>query len=169
MDAESSPRYRRRAVATVRAATPRDAEAIWQVHTDSIRVLCRERYGSVEIAAWIAVRDPESYRLAMRSRELFVAERERAIVGFGQLDSRRGEVEACYVAPDAVGSGVGSALLARMEEVARQLGHASLRLNSTLNAEPFYASRGYRRLGSAIHRVSPKVELACVRMEKTFS
>lgn len=154
--------------AFVRPARESDVEAIFRVHGDSIRVLCRERYGEREIEAWIAFRPPEAYRLAFASRELYVAEWQGEIVGFGQLDPRRGEVEACYVAPNAVGSGIGSALLGRMEEEARRRGHSIVHLNATLNAEPFYARMGYRRLGPARHRVSKDVNLECVRMEKAL-
>ena len=168
METESPSDPRRLPTVNVRPATRADADSIWRVHGDSIRALCRDRYRPEEIAAWIAVRNPESYRVALQSRELFVAEDGGTIVGFGQLDPAKGEVEACYVAPDAIGSGVGSLLLARMEESVRRLGHAVVRLNATLNAESFYAARGYRRLGAALHRVSGTVELACVRMEKAL-
>lgn len=150
----------------VRPAKESDVDAIFRVHGDSIRTLCRGRYGEREIEAWIAFRPPEAYRTSFASRQLFVAERQGQIVGFGQLDPRRGEVEACYVAPEAIGSGIGSALLGRMEEEARRRGHGIVRLNATLNAEPFYARLGYRRLGPARHRVSKDVNLECVRMEK---
>lgn len=152
--------------AAVRRARESDADAIWRVHTDSIRALCAGRYRPDEIAAWVEFRSPASYREAMSSHALFVAEWQGEIVGFGQLDPRRGEVEACYVAPEAVGGGIGSALLAAMEEEARGKGRRRVRLNSTLNAEPFYARRGYRWLGRARHRIREDVELDCVRMEK---
>jgi putative acetyltransferase len=154
--------------ARVRRAGASDVDGIWRVHNESIRVLCRERYGAREIAAWIAFRPPEAYRAALASRTLFVAERQEEIVGFGQFDPARGEVEACYVSPDAVGQGVGSDLVARMEEEARATGHPVARLNATLNAETFYARLGYRRLGLATHRVGDGVELECIRMEKTL-
>jgi GNAT superfamily N-acetyltransferase len=144
-------------------------EGIWRVHNDSIRALCRERYEPREIAAWIAFRPPEAYRTALASRALFVAEWQGEVVGFGQLDPARGEIEACYVAPEAIGSGIGSALLARMEEEARRRGHAVVRLNATLNAEAFYSRFGYRWLGRATHRVGDDVELDCVRMEKVLA
>jgi GNAT superfamily N-acetyltransferase len=160
---------RERTAARIRTAGASDVDGIWRVHNESIRALCRERYGAREIAAWIAFRPPEVYRAALASRTLYVAEWGGEIVGFGQFDPARSEVEACYVAPDAVGRGVGSELIARMEEQARATGHAAVRLNATLNAESFYARLGYRRLGSATHRVGDDVELDCVRMEKTFS
>lgn len=152
----------------VRPANQSDVDAIFRVHGDSIRALCRERYEPGEIEAWIAFRPPEAYRAAFASRSLFVAEWQGQIVGFGQLDPKRGEIEACYVAPEAIGSGIGTALLERMEEEARRGGHPIVRLNATLNAEPFYARMGYRWLGPARHRVSKDVNLECVRMEKVL-
>jgi GNAT superfamily N-acetyltransferase len=153
---------------TVRPAEESDVPEIFRVHGESIRALCRDRYAEREITAWIAFRPPEAYRTAFVSRELFVAERGGRIVGFGQLDPRRGEIEACYVSPDAVRSGIGAALIARMEEEARGRGHAIVHLNATLNAEPFYARMGYRPLGPARHRVAADVNLECVRMNKVL-
>jgi putative acetyltransferase len=150
----------------IRRAQESDVDAIFRVHSESIRALCRDRYDEREIAAWITFRPAEAYHAAFASRELFVAEAQGRIVGFGQLDPRRGEIEACYVAPEAVGSGIGAALLHRMEEEARLRGHRVVRLNATLNAEPFYARMGYGRLGPARHRVADGVDLDCVRMEK---
>lgn len=153
----------------VRPATEADAEDIFRVHSDSIRRLCRSRYEPDEIAAWIAVRSPASYRVALATRSLFVAERDGDIVGFGQLDPEKAEIEACYVAPESVGEGIGARLLRRMEEEVLRRGRSSVRLNSTLNAEGFYARCGYRWLGNATHRVSGKVDLACIRMEKELA
>jgi GNAT superfamily N-acetyltransferase len=168
MDAGSSPDAMLPSQAVVRPARESDVDQIVRVHSDSIRTLCRERYGEREIAAWIAFRPSDSYRMAFASRELFVAEWQGQIVGFGQLDPRRGEIEACYVAPEAIRSGIGAALLGRMEEAARRRGHSVVHLNATLNAESFYARMGYHWLGPARHRVAPDVELDCVRMEKTL-
>jgi len=169
MDEPSSREPDASPVSRVRPASEADVPAIWRVHTDSIRELCRERYRPEEIAAWIAFRPPDAYVRALASRAMFVAEWQGQVVGFGQLDPARGEIEACYVAPEAVGSGIGSALLARMEDEARLRGHRIVRLNATLNAEKFYARHGYRWLGRATHRVAGNVLLACVRMEKALS
>jgi GNAT superfamily N-acetyltransferase len=168
MDDSSFPDAPLPATTIVRPARESDVNQIFRVHSDSIRALCRERYGEREIAAWIAFRPSDSYRTAFASRQLFVAEWQEQIVGFGQLDPRRGEIEACYVAPEAVGSGIGAALLRRMEEEARRRGHSIVQLNATLNAESFYARMGYRWLGPARHRVAADVELDCVRMEKAL-
>ena len=55
----------------------------------------------------------------------------------------RSELRACYVAPDAVRRGCGSALVREIERLARAHGLTRLDLAASLNAEPFYASHGY--------------------------
>jgi hypothetical protein len=52
----------------VRSARDGDVDAIFRVHSDSIRGLCSGRYGAREIEAWIAFRPPEAYRAAFASR-----------------------------------------------------------------------------------------------------
>jgi N-acetylglutamate synthase-like GNAT family acetyltransferase len=99
---------------------------------------------------------------------MWVAERDARIVGFAQLDLDRAELEALYVAPDAARTGVGSALLAHAETVARQHALPTLRLQSTLNAQPFYAKRGYEPVRHAQHPVSTEVSLDCIEMTKVI-
>jgi len=154
------------ALTTVRRADETDREAIWKVHTRSIRELCGNFYQPHEIAAWIGFRTPNSYLDVIRGQFVFVAEREGEVVGFSQLDPSKGEVEALYILPEAAGTGIGRALLSRTEEEARKEGIERLRLSSTLNAESFYTRLGYRPLGRAKHAINEAVTLDCIRMEK---
>ena len=100
------------------------------------------------------------------SRELFVAEENDGIVGFGQLNVESGEVEAVYVLPNAERQGVGTRLLRTLEEYAQKHGLTSLHLDASLNAVPFYLSAGYVPVREAKHRLRADVEIACVVMEK---
>src|SRR5262249_31304521 len=106
----------------IRRADDRDCEPIWRVHTQAIRASCRDHYTAAEIELWAGSKRTDAYREPMRTRAVYVAERGGEIVGFGQLDVERGEVEALYVSPDAAHTGVGSALLAQLEQVATQSG-----------------------------------------------
>ena len=56
----------------------------------------------------------------------------RAVAGGGvkRLDVRACEIKRMYVAPDARGRGLGSALLAALEDMARDLGYAVARLDT---------------------------------------
>ena len=54
----------------------------------------------------------------------------------------------------------------QIEAVARHRGARSLRLKATLNAEAFYANRGYEAPGRDSHRLTADVALECIPMTK---
>ena len=158
----------RGAPARIRAAVTDDAEAVWRVHTSSIRGLCAGWYTEQEIAVWTGRLIAEAYRRAIEAHVMLVAERDGAVVGFGELDLQGGEIVAVYVMPEAAGTGVGSDLLAHLEEAARAAHHVRLTLCASLNAEAFYAHRGWRAGAREKHRLTPGVAVDCVRMDKAL-
>ncbi len=150
----------------IRPAREADRRALWRIHTRSVRELCQGAYSEHEVRTWVALLRPEGYLRPDQPRTVLVAERGRQLVGFGQLDTVLGELEALYVVPEAVGEGVGSALLAALEALAWRSGLRALRLDASLNAESFYRERGYLALHQAQRLITHEVRLACVRMEK---
>ena len=159
----------RQAPARIRAAVGDDAEAVWRVHTTSIRGLCAGWYTEQEITVWTGRLIAEAYRRAIEAHVMIVAERDGTVVGFGELDLQRGEIVAVYVLPEVAGTGVGSDLLAHLEETARAADHARLTLCASLNAEAFYARRGWRAGAREKHRLTPGVAVDCVRMDKDLA
>jgi GNAT superfamily N-acetyltransferase len=153
----------------VRRAHAADKKSIWQVHTSAIRELCKSHYGKKEITQWLDSLRPEAYDRVLREREVFVAEKENEIVGYGQLDLQDKEIEAIYVSPTCVGQGVGMLLLERLEEVAGESGVTWLHLCSTLNAVGFYERKGYQARGNTVCRLPTGVNLSCVRMVNQLS
>ena len=162
-------RRARRASAAIRVAVEGDADAVWRVHTQSIRALCAGWYTDQEIAVWTGRLIADAYRRAIRAHVMVVAERDGAVVGFGELDLERREVVAVYVVPEATGAGIGSALLAHLERTARGHGCRHLTLCASLNAEAFYARRGWRTGTREKHRLTPEVAVDCVRMDKALA
>lgn len=178
---------------TIRPAQVADAEAILELHQASIRELASGVYSPTQIDSW--ARKPDGarpYEVSIRddTRHVVVGEREipaesesrneRAgsdqgerpasrdgdLAGWGRLDANDGEVSAVYVHPDHVREGVGSAILARLERVAREVGLERLHLWASLNAVPFYEAAGYAALGETLHETSGGVVIECVEMEK---
>ena len=162
-------RETRRARARIRAARIDDAESMWRVHTTSIRELCAGWYTEDEIAVWTARLQPEAYRRAIEAHVMVVAERDGDVVGFGELDLERGEVVAVYVLASVAGRGVGADLLGHLEETARAAGFRYLTLCASLNAEAFYARRGWHAGAREKHRLTPGVAVDCVRMDKDLA
>jgi GNAT superfamily N-acetyltransferase len=152
------------AAIAIRKATPEDAAAIFALHEASIRAGCAGHYTPAQIDAWSGGLDVERYREAMRRLEFLVAEEAGGIVGFSVVDVAGGELHALYVAPGSTGRGLGRALLGAAERIAAACGLRSLRVKSTLNAEGFYARRGYVRLGAGVNRSPTGVDLPCVDM-----
>jgi GNAT superfamily N-acetyltransferase len=80
----------------------------------------------------------------------FVAlyEGERAVAGGGvkQLEPRVGEIKRMYVVPDRRGAGLSRELLVALEDLARNLGHERVRLDTGVHqhaALHLYRSAGY--------------------------
>ena len=130
----------------IRKATPADREAIWQVRTAAIRGLCKSHYGEELVEAWARVPPPGDFVEVIRERDFLVAECSDEIVGFGFINRQSAQLEAILVAPDFARRGIGTALLAALEAMARQAGLSRLTLSSSLNAVGFYNAAGYRAI-----------------------
>jgi GNAT superfamily N-acetyltransferase len=81
--------------------------------------------------------------------------------------SRRG-LRAVYVDAAYGGQGVGRALLARLEELARDAEEAGLRIDGSINAVPFYEANGFISLERGEHVMPSGGRMTCVRMRKAL-
>ena len=158
---------------TVREMLNDDAAAFLQVHHAAVRGIAAGDYPPEVVEDWapMPITDQSIARfLANPDGELrLVAETEGRIVGIGALVLARSELRACYVAPQAARSGVGSALVHALERIARDNGLAHLQMDSSVTAEPFYLAHGYTVRGRGEHALSSGRRMACVRMEKVLT
>lgn len=135
---------------TLRRARIADAPALARIRRASIRGLARDAYTPAQLAAWSRLGPAyDRWALGPGGEVAFLAERAGRAVGFAALTE--GEVTAVFVRPAVARSGIGAALLARVEAEARRRGEAALFLDASLNAAPFYRAQGYR--GAARVRV----------------
>lgn len=149
---------------TVREATPADGEAIRAVHRESILGLGPAAYDEEQVEAWAAGCVDADYAAGIESEDPFlVATAGEEVVGFGSLSvgppedytvDVDGEVTGVYVRPAHAGRGVGSRLLATLEDRARAAGIDRLGLTASANAVGFYESRGYERVRTYRHEFS---------------
>lgn len=135
----------------IRRAELSDAEAACDVLRRSIAELCGDDHRGVAatLAAWLANKTPDIVRRWIGHQHVFVAEEYGAILGVAAL-APTGEVTLNYVSPDARFRGASKALMARLEDQARVLGHTTLRLTSTATARRFYAACGYADAGPPV-------------------
>ena len=125
----------------IRSATQEDARDIHDLHCRSLRQLWSSHYSDEQIEGWIAGRSPKGYLPGISEGEMFVAVEGSSVLGFGHAVP--GVIKAIYVAPEAVGRGVGRLLLERAMAIASGDGTKLVRLQSTLNAESFYRHFGF--------------------------
>ena len=145
----------------VRPAVPDDAPALCDVNIRSIREICAPDYPPERVETWCANKVPANYLkwLADPKLRLYTGLLEGRIAGVALLDIN-GWVFLMYVAPEALGQGLGKAMLHRLEDDARALGLTQLQLKSTITARAFYERQGYANLGPT------QDEIPSFRMEK---
>ncbi len=107
----------------------------------------------------------------MGRMEFYVYEVNGKILGVAALEPRRGEgvgfVWHVYVHPEHQRRGVGTALMKRVEERARELGLRKLRLIT--HGRAYWAIRFYERLGFRVVDYVERVAWRDVLMEKVIS
>lgn len=105
----------------------------------------------------------------MSLHPIHVAEIDGRIVGFFALLAEHGQwkLEHFWVAPEAMGQGVGRSMLTHAMAVAKQVGARELIIDSDPNAEGFYRACGAVRIASLPapiegepHRERPVLRLA---------
>ncbi len=86
----------------------------------------------------------DEWRLLVASEGILVAEGHDQIVGFGGTDiTAREQIRWLFLLPQFQRSGIGSRILAELEELIWRSGTSTIRLHSTPNAVDFYTKRGY--------------------------
>jgi len=151
-----------RSQCSLRPGRPEDAPRLHELHTIAVRTLCAPYYDAGVIEGWLEGRNAEGYLPPIERGAIFVAERDLAVVGFGE--AAPGSIVAVYVDPQAIRQGIGTAILRRALEMARHGYEGAIRVEATLNASSFYERHGFRE----IHRTSLKrnrVDVPVVVME----
>ena len=131
-------------IVDIRQATADDAGRIHEIHTQSVRTLCKGHYSSEQIAGWLKNRSPQGYLPGIGRGEMFVATDGISVLGFGQAIP--GEIHAVYVAPEYAKQGVGILLLEQALTAARAGSQGDVYLEATLNAQGFYKKAGFVEL-----------------------
>ena len=148
---------------TIRQATEADAARLHELHTKSVRGLCSGHYTAEVIHGWLVNRSLHGYLPAIKRGEIFVAEHDSTVVGFGE--AAEGTIRAVYVDPTSAKRGVGKALLHHALEIAGPRHVVVIRLEATLNAVGFYERFGFHaRKQINVHRGS--VAVPCILMER---
>jgi putative acetyltransferase len=126
----------------LRPYLPADAPLLAAIFQASIESLAAEDYSDAQLAAWAAAaNDIAAFGRRLSDALTIVATLAGEPVGFASL---KGEtIDMLYVDPEFAGQGVGSHLAEAMEKLAANRGVATLTVDASDTALPFFQSRGY--------------------------
>lgn len=132
---------------------------------DTVHAVCINDYSPEELAAWIPSKmDAVRFRNALLPCINYVATDGERIIGFISME-KTGYINRLFTAKDMLGRGVGSALLKEAEAYARQHKTGCLSLDSSITAEGFYLSRGFKKSGISTMRRG-EIIFRCTVMKK---
>jgi len=153
---------------SIRSMTRADRDAIISIHRLSIFGLCGDHYSEREMKAWTNFLTPELFDAGMNdtSNVGVVAMEADTLIGYGFINADAQELRGLYILPAHVKKGVGTRIVVRLEDAARDKGIRRLFLNATQNAVAFYEKMGFMKTGTVYHRLDDAISLPCVRMEK---
>jgi putative acetyltransferase len=126
-------------------ATLADASRLFDVRQQAIVVIAPKRMSVVEAETWAATLTVEGMERKVRELEIWIAEVNGAVVGWGAIRGDR--LEGLYTDPELAGRGVGTELLGLLEGLMRARGIAAIIMESSANADEFYRRRGYEPIG----------------------
>jgi putative acetyltransferase len=158
---------------SIRAMRSEEARRFLEIQRESARGIAAGDYPSAVIEAWapLPITDEVVARfLGNADDEIrLIAEIDGQPVGIGALVLGNSELRACYVVPSVARRGVGTAIVAEIERIAREHRLGYLRLESSLTAEPFYAALGYRVEARGELMIASAVPMAAITMSKRLA
>ena len=152
---------------SIRKANENDAQAIWGIRIAAIDSQCAGYYPPKSLEIWTSGEMTKQFVKTVADR-FYVATIDGLIVGTGMIDLKSGKIDAIFVHPSKIRSGVGRKIMSYLEELALQAGLTKMILESTLNAVPFYRACGFVEETPSMYESSRGVSLDCVLMKKSL-
>lgn len=154
-----------------RTASPEDAGDILRIKRAAIESIDSGDYTEDQLFAW----RPDDKTLPTFERAIesdrfvvLVAEVGEDIGGYGVLSGETNRIDALFVHPDTMGTGLGSSLVRQFEMRTQMRGYDELDIISSLNAISFYRRLDYEQVGTRTRPIDGQ-ELDFAVMRKSLS
>lgn len=123
---------------------PGEEPLLWQVFHSSVHGIASRYYSPAQVQAWSpADLDPVYWASRMASIRPYVAERQKQIVGYTDLQPN-GYIDHFFVAGSAKRQGVGTALMRHTLTLANQWQLRRLSAHVSLAAQVFFNNHGFQ-------------------------
>jgi putative acetyltransferase len=149
-----------------------EARRFLEIQAAAVRGLAAKDYPASVIEAWAARPTAEAIERFLANRDggiRLIAELDGRAAGIGEIVVDNSELRACYVDPGAARRGVGTAIVAEIERIARTHHLDHLHLEASTTAERFYSALGYQVRSRRDFLLSAGVAMAAVQMRKRLT
>jgi GNAT superfamily N-acetyltransferase len=153
------------ALLAIRKAVRADADAAWDIRRAAVMSQCLNAYPLDQLEQWTGGTASRAFADAVEERFLVATVGEH-VAGTGMIDLMTGKIDAIFVHPAYMKRGIGAAVMRHLETLARSQGVRELKLESTLNAAPFYRSLGFEGDEITQYRSPRGLTMDCVPMTK---
>ena len=131
----------------IRTMRPDEVAIVSALIVRTLRETNAKDYSIEEIEKLVAGFTPASYAQRAQGRHTLVAECDGTIIGTAALGQER--INTVFVSPVRQGQGIGAALMAAVEALARRSGRQTATVNASRSAVGFYHRLGYSAEGDA--------------------
>lgn len=129
--------------AKVSPINSKDIQTIVEIHRKCIAFTNAQKYPKEIIKEWLEQINIDNIREQLNSTKWLKLEKDTNIIGFCQYDTTDQELYQIQILPEYQGKGYGSTLYSRIEKDFISNECDKMELFSTLNAVPFYKSKGF--------------------------
>jgi putative acetyltransferase len=150
----------------VRKYQPEDTQALAHIFFNTIHLINSKDYTKEQVDVWAPITslDGERWSKKFLRTNPFVAVVGREIVGFAEFEPN-GHIDCFYCHHEWIGKGVGSSLMRKIHEEARQQKIDRIFSEVSITAKPFFERHGFATIcEQTISRNG--VELINYKMEK---
>ncbi len=129
----------------IRRYQDEDAEFLSQIYYHTIHTINAKDYTKEQIDAWApwsSVQDYSGWKQKLEKIVPYVAVINDTVVGFAEFESN-GHIDCFYVHHDFQGCGVGSALMAAIDQEVRSKALSRVYAEVSITAKPFFERKGF--------------------------
>lgn len=142
----------------IHIARDADASAISETIIKTLRESNARDYSSEIIDRVIESFSPSKILRLLAERQVLVATLDSQIVATASLD--RDVVRSVFIDPSFQGMGIGRQLMERIQSLAMDTGFNLLSVPSSVTAEGFYASLGFKKIRDEFHQTERTIIMA---------
>ncbi|WP_199189179.1 GNAT family N-acetyltransferase [Photobacterium sp. GB-27] len=150
---------------TIRKATQADAVLIHALRSRAILDKCSAYYSKEQLSLWTDGGVSDGF-IQDVLETFYVSVTDGRVIGSGKLNIETGMVDAIFVDPEYCGIGAAKQMLTFLENLAKENDLLLLKLESTINAAPFYRSYGFIGEKLSTYHSPRGISLDCIPMQK---